>query len=358
MKNEVKKQDVIRRRGLFQTVSASPFFGYIILILALAAMQLVYMFGDGIVTLTISRAISQTIIYTIAAMGLGILLGMAGLTSLGTAAFIGLGSYLAGNLMKAFNLPYLVTLLAVILAALMVGIIVGFLSLRTRGVHLLIITLAVANVLVEVYQRPNNFTGGPNGLTKVPYPTLFMTWQLDRDTTFFILLAVLLILIILTVNIINSPTGRALLTMKSSASLAQAMGISILKYRVFAFVIATEYAMLAGAMYISSLGSSTATTWGTTLSLNILAAVVLGGGVKPAGTIMGSFVLFGLDLAILKNIPYFQKNSSASLIFSGLLMILIVVKYPGGLARMLLDIRMGVKKLIMKRRLYKYGADK
>lgn len=358
MKNEIKKQDIVQRPNPLKAITSSPFFGYLVLIAVLAAVQLIYMYTDGIITLTVSRAISQTIIYTIAAMGLSTLLGMAGLTSLGTAAFIGLGAYFAGNLMKHLNLPYTVTLLAVLAVGLIVGIIVGFLSLRTRGVHLLIITLALANILGEIYQRPNPFTGGPNGLTAVPFPKLFTVLELKRDTTYFILLVVLFILIALTVNIISSPTGRALLTMKNSAPLAQAMGISILKYRVFAFVVATEYAMIAGAMYISYLGSSTAATWNMSLSLNILAAVVLGGGVKPAGAIMGSFILFGLDLAILKNIPFFQKNSSASLIFSGVLMLLIVIKYPGGLSRMLLDIRMGVKRLIAKRRVYKYGAEK
>jgi branched-chain amino acid transport system permease protein len=234
---------------------------------------------------------------------------------------------------------------------------VGFLSLRARGVHLLIITLALANVLYEIYARPNNFTGGPSGLSKVPFVKLFMTIELNRDTTFFLLLAMLFVLIVITMNIINSPAGRALLAMNNSESLAQAMGISILKYRIFAFVVATEYAFLAGAMYIAYMRASNATTWILTLGLNILTAVTLGGSVKPSGSIMGSFILFGLDLAILKNIPYFQKNSSASLIFSGVLIILIVVKYPGGLSRMLVDIRSFAQRTIAKRRLYKYGED-
>lgn len=356
MKNEIKKGELVKRTNPLQKLSKSPFFGYIILIIALAVLQLLYMYTDFI-TLTVSRALSQTIIYTMAAMGLSILLGMGGLISLGTGAFIGLGAYLAGNIMKALNMPYILVLAAVIIVGLIVGILVGFLSLRARGVHLLIITLALANVMVEIFARPNDFTGGPNGLAKVPFVKLFMTLELDRDTTFFLLLVMLFILIVITINIINSPAGRALLAMNNSESLAQAMGISILKYRVFAFVIATEYALLAGAMYIAYMRASNATTWVLTLGLNILSAVILGGGVKPAGAIAGSFVLFGLDLAILKNIPFFQKNSSASLIFSGILIILIVVKYPGGLTRMLFNIRVAAKKMVARRRVQKYGEE-
>lgn len=356
MKNEISRLEVSKWRHFTRMLFQGRFTGYIIFAIVLIVFQVLYM-TTGVITLTISRAISQTIIYTVAAMGLSLLLGMSGLTSLGTAAFIGLGAYLSGNLMKNYDLPYTSVLLIVLLVGLIVGVVVGFLSLRTRGVHLLIITFSLATVLQDIYTRPNSFTGGPNGITGVPFPKLLLFFQLDRDTTFFLLLAMLLVLVILTINIISSPSGRALLAMKNSQPLAQAMGISILKYRVMAFAIATEYAMLAGTMYVSYLGSATATTWSTTLSLNILAAIVLGGGLKPAGAIMGSFILFGLDLGILKNIPYFQKNSSASLIFSGILMILIVVKYPGGLARMLEEIRSIVQTARAKWRLRKYGPD-
>lgn len=181
MINDVQKETKEKRFPWLQKVYHSPFFGYVILILALAALQILYM-KTGVITLTVSRAISQTIIYTMAAMGLSILLGMGGLISLGTGAFIGLGAYLAGNIMKALNMPYILVIVAVVAAAFVIGIMIGFISLRARGVHLLIITLALANVLVEIYARPNNFTGGPNGLAKVPFIKLFMMFQLNKDS--------------------------------------------------------------------------------------------------------------------------------------------------------------------------------
>lgn len=357
MKNEYKVLEKEIKPNRVKKMLATPLAGYVVLALVLAIVQVLFIFTDGIISLTVSQAISQTMIYSIAAMGLSVLLGMAGLTSLGTAGFIGVGAYIAGNLLKSFIMPYTIILLVVAVVALIMGTVVGFISLRVQGLHLLIITLALANILNELFKQPNDFTGGPNGLTRVPYPELLAFIKLNRETVFFVILAVMFLLIMLTINIINSPTGRALMAMRNSESLAQAMGISVLKYRMLAFIIATEYALIAGALYISSISAANPYTWNLTLSLNILAAVILGGGVKPVGAIMGSFIIFCLDLAVLKNIPFFQKNSSASLIFISVLIILIVVKYPGGLMRLLHNIRQGIKKMFEKRRLYKYGPE-
>jgi branched-chain amino acid transport system permease protein len=151
--------------------------------------------------------------------------------------------------------------------------------------------------------------------------------------------------------------GRAMLATASSESLAQAMGINLLKYRVLAFVIATVYAMLSGVLYVSYMQSSVYTTWSSGLAMNILIAVILGGTAKPAGVLIGSSILFTVDMAFLKKLAFFQKYPQASLFFTGIIIIVIIAKYPGGLIRLLNNISYGVKQLFVKRRLYKYGAD-
>jgi len=350
MDNNYRELEQQYKLRYFKRISSHPLFTYVALSLVLIVIQLLFMFTDGIVSLTVSKALSLTMVYTTAALGLGILLNLAGLSSLGTAGFVGLGAYLAGNILKSFSPPFIVVLLGVIVTAIVLGVVIGFISLRIRGLHLLIITLAFANILNELFKTPNNFTGGPTGLSRVPFPALLGFIQLNRETVFFLVLAVLFVLIVITLNIINSPTGRALLAMSSSESLAQAMGIQILKYRVLAFVIATTYAMISGALFVSTQNSASPSSWGLMLSLNILAAVILGGTAEPAGVIMGSFVVFCLDLAILKNIAFFQKYTAASTIFSGLLILLIVLKYPGGLMKGLRNIKSGVEKLVANRR--------
>lgn len=358
MKNEIKNKNGFTISSSFQKFSKHPLFGYILLVMVLATVQLIFMFGDGFISLTVSKAISLTMIYAIAAIGLSVLIGMSGLISLGTASFIGLGAYIAGNILKYYLLPYSVILFVVAVAAVVIGIVVGFISLRAKNVQLLIITIALGSLLTEVFTRPNNFTGGASGMTKVPFPSLFGIIDLNRETVFFVVLAVLFLVIVLTMNLINSPTGIALMAMRNSESLAKAMGINVIKHRVLAFVVATEFAMIAGALYVSSIGAANPYTWTQTLSLNILAAVILGGHYKPIGAILGSFVIFCLDLAVLKNIAFFSKNSSASLIFTGVLIVLIVVKYPGGMMHLWIVFTNSIKKLFAKWRMYKYGPDK
>ncbi|MDR1735747.1 MAG: branched-chain amino acid ABC transporter permease [Oscillospiraceae bacterium] len=335
-----------------------PLFGYIVLTLILMAVQLLFIFGDGIIPLNVTQAIMQTMIYVVAGLGVGILLMMAGLMSFGTGAFIGLGTYMAAYILKDMVAPYTLILAIVAVAAVLIGIVVGFISLRVRGMHLIIITLALATVLYTLYYLPNSFTGGALGVSRVPFPELFMFLKTSRDTIYFVILFVMFLLIVITMNIINSPMGRAMLSMSNSESLAQAMGINLLKYRLLAFIVATVFSMLSGVLYISYMQSSIYATWTSGLAMNILIAVILGGTAKPAGVLIGSFVIFTVDYAFLKNIEFFQKNPQASLFFNGIVIILIIAKYPGGLIRLLGSIRNGAKQTAAKVRLYRYGPEK
>lgn len=358
MKNDYKELQKQVKPCRFKMLYKHPLFGYLILGIFLVALQLAFMFGDGIVTLTISRAVATTMIYTIGAMGLGLLLGMGGLVSLGTAAFVGLGAYIAGNLLRTFaGIPFTVVLLISILTAVVFGTVIGFISLRARGLHLLVITMAFATIMQELFMIPNQFTGGVMGITRVPFPTLALFLQLNRETVYFLVLVIMFALVLLTLNIINSPTGRAMLAMATSEPLAKAMGVQILKYRVLAFVIATVYAMIAGVLFISSLGAAGPGSWNFLLSLNLLAVVILGGSPRPSSIMMGSFVIFALDLTVLRNIPFFVRFPSASMILSGILMILIFAKFPGGLSRLVNEIRGFIWRLFAKWRLYRYGPE-
>ena len=338
-------------------MSSHPLFGYVIVSLILMAVQILFISGSGLIPLNVTQAIMQTMIYIVAGMGVGLLLFMAGLMSFATGAFIGLGTYLAAYILKSYMVPYIVILFFVLLVGVVAGVLVGFVSLRVKGMHLLIITLALATVMSTMYALPNDFTGGPSGISKVPFPELAMLFKTNRDTMYFVVLAVMFLLIVVTLNIINSPMGRAMLAMNSSESLAQAMGVKLLKYRVLAFVIATVYSLLAGVLYVSYMQSSIYATWSSSLAMNILIAACLGGTASPAGVMVGSFVVFTIDYAFLKNITFFQQYPQASLFFNGILIIIIIAKYPGGLIRFLGAVKNKVRSLFAKGRLYRYGPE-
>lgn len=336
-------------------MAVHPLFGYVIMSILLILVQILYMVD--IIPLNVSRAIMQTMVYVVAGLGVGILLWLAGLISFATGAFMGLGTYLAAWILKSYMVPFVLVLAVVAVVGIVAGIVVGFVSLRVKGVGLLIITLALATVMSTMYALPNEFTGGPTGVSRVPFPELAMFFETNRDTMYFVILAVMFVLIVITLNIINSPMDRAMMSMASSESLAQAMGIKLLKYRVLSFIIATVFALLSGVLYVSYMQSSIYTTWSSSLAMNILIAVCLGGTANPSGVLIGSFVMFTINSAFLQNIEFFQTYPQASLFFNGILIIVIIAKYPGGLIRLLGAIKNGVKRLAVKRRLYKYGPE-
>lgn len=354
-RHEMFEKYKVKLRGFI----ANPMFGFVILALALVGVQLLFMYTEDIISLTVSKAIAQTLIYAVVGMGFSILLGYAGLASLGTAGFIGLGSYIAGNMLKLIPIPipFVLIVVAIIVVGIILGGVVGFISLRIEGLYLAIITLGLSEILLELFKTPNQYTGGASGLKSVPWIKLGMFYEMDREKMFFLILAVLFVAIVVTLNIINSPTGRAMLAMKNSSSAAQAMGISVLKYRLLAFVLATIYAMLGGALYVTYLRASNTSSWTLGLSLNILAAVIIGGSRSIWGVILGSFVIFGLDLAVLKNIPFFNTYPGSSAIFSGVLIVVIVMFYPGGLIRLFSDAHLKIKQWIHQWKVYRYGKD-
>jgi branched-chain amino acid transport system permease protein len=135
----------------------------------------------------------------------------------------------------------------------------------------------------------------------------------------------------LTYNVVHGQLGRALHAMRSSEVAAQAMGVNVLKYKLLAFALATLYAGLGGALYLFFLKSSYPSTWNLFLSLNVIAMVVVGGLRSIFGTVAGAFVIFAVPELILKKLPVIGDISGLPYIFSGVLVVVIIMFFPQGL---------------------------
>lgn len=321
---------------------AHPLAAYMLFAILLVVLQIFQ--GMGLVKVQFIRTVGRTIIYSIATMGFAILLGYSGLASLGTAGFIGLGTYLTEYLLKAFNMPYLLIIAISILVAVLIGIIFGFISLRIEGMYLAIVTLSLSAIFVEVFRN----IWGPD---TVLIPTIRMFGiLLNRENMFYVLAVFFVILAMIINNIMRSPTGRAMLAMKNNESAAKAMGVNVLKYRVFAFIISAVFAVVAGVLYMGYFKNTNPGNWSLSLSLNILAAIVLGGSRSVWGGILGCFIIFGIDGMVLQSIPFFIENSGFTYILNGVLMVIIVIFYPGGLIRAFKEIKMKIKLKLAKRK--------
>ena len=299
-------------------------------------------------------AFASTFSYAIAAVGFCLLMGYSGLASLGTGGFIGIGTYSVHYVMVESGLPFGLAVLIAILVAVIIGVIVGFISLRIEGIYLVILTLGLSEILRNLYMVLED------RITILKNPEIFGI-SITRQMSLYVVVAVLAVVMIVTGNIINSPTGRAMLAMKNSTAAAQAMGISLMKYRLMAFIICTVYASVSGTMLIivvrSAMASQGTGFYALITSLNILAAVIIGGYKSIWGAVFGSFIMYGMQTVVLNNIKFLAENPVIITFVSGILVIIVVMFYPGGLAQLVLELRSKLIQLRAKRKEARYGKD-
>lgn len=280
------------------------------------------------------------VIFTVVALGLNILLGFSGLMSLGTAGFVGFGAY-SVVYFSSLGLPYELAIIATLFVSSLIGLLIGLFSLKVEGVYLAISTLAVGEIFSQIFRRVVWFTNAFGGV-HYEYPLLFGVIQLDRNFTFIFLVVIMVIMMIIMYNLTNSKTGRAFMAMSRSNSSAQAMGVNISKYRLFSFVIAILYATIGGILFASFYKYVQPLDWNLMLTLLILAMVVVGGIKSIFGTFLGVFVIYGVPSLWLEDL--FSGIYGVAYIFSGVLIIVVIMYYPHGIIYIIQD----AKKLFNK----------
>ena len=335
-------------RGLFKSpVSQILLFAVVMAVVGILAQEKVLPYSWA-------TAFASTFSYGIAAVGFCLLMGYSGLASLGTGGFIGIGTYSVHYIMAESGLPFGLAILTAIIVAIIIGAIVGFISLRIEGIYLVILTLGLSEILRNLYMVLED------KITISKNPEIFGI-PITRQLSLYVVIVTLSIVMIITSNIINSPTGRAMLAMKNSTAAAQAMGISLMKYRLLAFVICTVYAAVSGTMLITVLRSAMASQgtgfYALITSLNILAAVIIGGYKSIWGAVFGSFVMYGMQTVVLNNIKFLAENPVIITFVSGILVIIVVMFYPGGLAQLMLELKGKIKVLRTKMREARYGKN-
>lgn len=314
---------------------------YIIIGLAFIIAPFLQQFG--LISSSSIIVLGTVMFYSIVSIGLNVLLGYSGLISLGTAGFMGMGAYISAYLTQDLGLPFILSLIISITIPLFIGLIIGLVSLRIEGYYLAIATLGVAEIFRQVFVELDFFTGGFSG-KNAGYPNLGVV-TLDRMWTYILIAVCLIAIMVITHNIVYSRSGRALLTMRGSEAAAQAMGINLLKYRLIAFGIATLYAALGGVLYVHFIRFAYPSGWNVNLSLQILAVIVIGGMRTITGPVLGAIVVFGVPELILKQLPIIGNIDGLAYIFTGVLIIVVILFYPNGL----IYIGNDIKKLFKRR---------
>ena len=216
-----------------------------------------------------------TCIYLIAILGVSILVGFTGLFSLGHAGFMAIGGYITALVIKMFGLPFFVSLIFGILAAMLVGGLIGKLTLNLKGDYFVIATLAVGECTKLVIENIPEITGGARGLTDIP-----------KVTTFPIAFGILVFVTILLVNFLHSKQGRNCIAIREEELAAQSVGINATGYKMRAFLISCALCGLAGGLLAGYMGYLYPTMFTMAKSNELTLIVILGG----AGSLTGSIL--------------------------------------------------------------------
>ena len=273
---------------------------------------------------------TQIGIYAALALGLNIVVGMAGLLDLGYAAFFAIGAYtwaIFGSKQAAafmnghFPLSgwpyfYLFTALAVITASL-TGILIGLPALRLRGDYLAIVTLGlgeVVRVMANNLDHPVNITNGPQGITPIerpPIPWLMSAihvFKPDAEPSmgyalFFYLFVMLVIAVVVQINIRldRSRFGRAWVAIREDEIAARSVGISLLRTKVRAFATGAAFSGIMGAIFAAKQLFVSPESFTLLQSITILSMVILGGMGSIRGAILGAALVTLLNIEVLKS---------------------------------------------------------
>ena len=235
--------------------------------------------------------VSLVFIYAIAGIGLMLLVGYTGLVSLGHAAFLAIGAYAHAWLLTQ-GWPFAPSLLAAALFTGVVGFLVGIPALRMTGIYLAVATLAFAKIVEQVVTRWESVTGGYRGMP-VPRAEAFSMSLMGVDVFYYLCLAVLAACLLLALNLLRSPTGRAMVAVRDSEVAAQSMGINLARTKTLAFAISAGLTGLAGGLFAHKIGYLAPDAFTLVLSIQLLLMVVVGGLGSMHGVIYGA-VFIGL----------------------------------------------------------------
>jgi len=273
--------------------------------------------------------------YATVLLGLNLLFGYTGLLSFGHALFIGVGAYTAAFLTGVFGVLHMEAILLVaVLVALAVAAPVGALCVRYVKIYFGMLTLAFGMLFNSFLIKFYHLTGGDEGM-RVLRPTLlgFDLSQMPKiqflvGPYFYYSAAVLAIAAVIMWRIVASPFGLCLRSIRENPTKAESLGISVKRYRWYAFLISAAYAAVGGALLGPSTGQVDPNLTYWTHSGNLVFMTLLGGFAHFFGPMLGALVFIYLQDAVMSILPYWR------LIF-GAILALLVIFLPGGLAGLL-----------------------
>ncbi|MDH3603420.1 MAG: branched-chain amino acid ABC transporter permease [Candidatus Tectomicrobia bacterium] len=253
---------------------------------------------------------TQVLITVIFALSLDLILGYAGVVTLGHAAYFGVGAYTAG--MLSAHLHWTEPLSALIAAALcagVIGVVSGFILMRYHGLTLLMLTLATAIMLHELANVYEDVTGGFDGLLGIEFEPLFGVFPYDLwgHTHYWYALSALLIMFVIARRIVYSPFGQSLVGIRENVQRMHAIGAPVYRRLVIIYAISAAMAGVAGGLFAQSNAFVTLDVLSFSRSGTILIMLILGGVGRLYGAFVGALVYMLLEDQLAKLSPEFWE---------------------------------------------------
>lgn len=301
---------------------------------------IVVIFAIGVSMVTNSRTngvLTLVVLYAMVGVSLTVLMGYTGQISLGHWGLVGVGAFAMANLHTRLHVPYLVALPLCVMIGMVVSLVIGLPALRIRGLYLAVATLAF-NLAAQLYIFKSRLIAGSTaGLTLDP-PRL---GPLDLDAPsrrpiFFFSLAMLGVSMLVARNLARTRTGRGFFALRENEKAAATLGVGLTRYKLLSFAVSGGLAALAGAVYVTYLGFTDSNVWDTSKSLLLISIVMIGGLGSLSGSVMGAFIVIGLPQLLD------FANDWLVTIGTGILLIVVIVRAPGGLAGLVQRGRQGV----------------
>lgn len=278
------------------------------------------------------RLIAEVLIYGVAVMSLDILIGYGGLVSLGHAAFFGIGAYVAALFATHVSPEILLVIPVAMAAAMAAGLVMGSLVIRSASLFLLILTLLLSQMVWEVVFRWRAVTGGADGFRGIPELVLNLPGVhliLGGPLALYSMAGLLAVgATLLARSFIMAPAGRALVGSREQPIRMTALGYSLPRIRLTAFVVSAGIAGAAGALYpfVNLYVGPQVAHWTTSATLFIM--LVLGGVATLYGGYVGAAIYLGFQ-------TYVSSYTERWQLVIGLLFVAAVLFVPGGLGRSL-----------------------
>jgi ABC-type branched-subunit amino acid transport system permease subunit len=266
--------------------------------------------------------VELVIINAIAAMGVNIAMGFAGLVSIGHAGFAAIGAYTTTLLMIHWSMPFFAAMPLGAAVAAIAGILIGLPALRLSPLYIAMVTFGFGQAVALVALNWLEVTRGPNGLA-VPEPT----WSgapMSVHDVYLASVALLILSLGFCWNIRRTRLGRALMALRSSPILAQSMGIPVARYKTIAFAISAFYGGVSGGLYAAISGFINPEAFGFGVSINYVTMCVVGGIGTLSGPLIGAGVLTVLP-EMLRSYAEYKE------FITGLVLLTFIVVLPGGM---------------------------